>query len=64
MRDRMPLQQALDALRSDRALRTGFVEWRELDEQPARFAAYDASAITYGMPSAALTRGPSQSGAL
>ena len=30
----------------------------------ARFCAYDASAITYGMPSASLTVGPSQSGAL
>jgi DEAD/DEAH box helicase domain-containing protein len=36
----MPLQHALDALRTDPELASGFVEWRELPELPARYGAY------------------------
>jgi DEAD/DEAH box helicase domain-containing protein len=42
----MPLERALEALRTDRELarspdgRSGFVEWRELPEQPARYGEF------------------------
>jgi len=36
----MPLQHALDALRTDPELASGFVEWRELPELPARYGAF------------------------
>jgi DEAD/DEAH box helicase domain-containing protein len=36
----MPLQHALDALRTDPELASGFVEWRELPELAARYGAF------------------------
>ncbi len=36
----MPLADALDALRADPELRSGFVEWRELPATPARYAPF------------------------
>ena len=36
----MPIDEVLDALRYDPDLRQGFVEWRELPEQPARHAPF------------------------
>jgi DEAD/DEAH box helicase domain-containing protein len=40
----MPLAEALATLRADPALRNGFIEWRELPEQPPRHAAFPLSA--------------------
>jgi len=36
----MSLKQALDALRRDADLASGFVEWREMPERPARHAPF------------------------